>query len=125
MPIPKSEQNRRLTRKQLNPQFQLIKGGWNYRNREDQTLLPPNTLVLGSQNVVTNTSGRLQLVPGFTLDGPSSVIAAPIQSSYDFLMSVSGNTRHLRAYLDPTSGKGILQYRNKDSSNVITYPTLS
>ncbi len=30
-----------------------------YRHREDQTNLPPNVMVDGSQNVLTNTAGRI------------------------------------------------------------------
>lgn len=40
-----------------------------YRNREDITNLPPGVLVVGSQNVITNTSGRLQVRQGYAIDG--------------------------------------------------------
>ena len=102
--------------------YQLVQGNWQYRNREDITILPGNVLVVGSQNVVTNTSGRIQIVKGYTLDGAVGTISAPILSSFDFQM-VTGETRHLRAYTDPTSGKGVLQVRHK-IAGVVTWDTL-
>ena len=95
-----------------------------YRNREDNTMLPPGVLVNGSQNVVTNTSGRVSIVKGYTLDGGASATLAAIQSSYDFLMH-TGITQHLRTYTDPVSNLGVIQYRYKDASNVVTWRDLS
>lgn len=40
-----------------------------YRNREDITNMPPGALVIGSQNVLVNTSGRLQVRQGYVMDG--------------------------------------------------------
>lgn len=40
-----------------------------YRNREDITNLPPGVLVVGSQNILSNVSERLQTRQGYALDG--------------------------------------------------------
>ena len=103
--------------------FSLVTGFEGYRNREDITNLPPGFLVYGSQNVVTNTSGRLQIVKGYTLDGSASTTLASIDSAYDFEMT-NGDIRHVRAYTDPTSGKGILQYRYVTAGGVVSWRNL-
>lgn len=40
-----------------------------YRNREDITNLPPGVLVVGSQNILSNVSERLQTRQGYKIDG--------------------------------------------------------
>ena len=40
-----------------------------YRNREDITNLPPGVLVVGSQNILSNVSERLQTRQGYQIDG--------------------------------------------------------
>ncbi len=40
-----------------------------YRNREDITNLPPGVLVVGSQNILSNVSERLQVRQGYKIDG--------------------------------------------------------
>lgn len=40
-----------------------------YRNREDITNLPPGVLVVGSQNIISNVSERLQTRQGYAIDG--------------------------------------------------------
>ncbi len=40
-----------------------------YRNREDITNLPPGVLVVGSQNILSNVSERLQVRQGYKMDG--------------------------------------------------------
>ncbi len=40
-----------------------------YRNREDITNLPPGVLVVGSQNIISNVSERLQVRKGYKIDG--------------------------------------------------------
>ncbi len=80
-----------------------------YRNREDLTNLPPGVLIPGSQNVLTNVSGRVGITKGYTLDGQSSAVVAPILSAYDYEVS-TGDIRHLRAgFLISNDGK--LQFR--------------
>ena len=40
-----------------------------YRNREDITNLPPGVLVVGSQNIMSNVSERLEVRKGYKIDG--------------------------------------------------------
>jgi hypothetical protein len=105
--------------------FKLVFGfnKYGYRNREDITVLPPGVLVAGSQNVVTNTSNRLAIVQGYTIDGQSSTVLAPILASYDWLMH-NGINQHVRGYLDPTTSQGVLQYRYVDSASIVTWKDL-
>ena len=97
-------------------EFTLVSGGFNYRNREDQTNLPLNIMVTGSQNVLTNVSGRIGVRKGYTLDGQASTVATPVTASYDYLMH-TGTTRNLRGGLH-TGTKGGLQYRYDDGATV-------
>lgn len=87
-----------------------------YRNREDITNLPPGVLIVGSQNVMTNVSERIQVRQGYALDGAVSSVAAPILASFDWL--TRGNEeKHLRAgFLTSAGNDGKLQYRYVDSS---------
>ncbi len=39
-----------------------------YRNREDKTKLAPGILIEGSQNVLTDVTGRVGITKGYTLD---------------------------------------------------------
>lgn len=43
-----------------------------YRNREETSLLKPNTLVAGSHDVLIGVTGMLTSRPGYYLDGPKS-----------------------------------------------------
>lgn len=98
--------------------YQLVQGNWQYRNREDITILPPNVLVVGSQNIVTNVSGRLQTVKGYTLDGQADITTfSPISSAYDFETS-KGHRRNIRVYLDPATGLGVMQVRHKTGTTI-------
>lgn len=95
-----------------------------YRAREDKTMLPPGVLIEGSQNVVTNTAGRIAVTKGYVLDGPASTTIAPILSSYDY-NTAAGTSQHLRAgFLTSAANDGKLQYRYVDSSNVVTWRDL-
>lgn len=68
-----------------------------FNAREDKTLLPPNTLISPSQNVLVGTSGRISLVKGYELDGqPSTDIDSGILSNFDF-DNFKGNRRNMRA----------------------------
>ncbi len=40
-----------------------------YRNREDNTKLPPGVLIDGSQNVLTDVFNRVGITKGYTRDG--------------------------------------------------------
>lgn len=68
-----------------------------YRNKEDISTLPPQTLVLGSQNVLTDSANRVGIRQGYVLDGDvGSQNTYGIDSSYDF-ESQSG-TKNLRKW---------------------------
>lgn len=88
-----------------------------YRNREDVTNLPPAVLSPGSQNVLTNVSGRVGTRLGYTLDGQANVTVSPIVSAFDWNRH-TGDFRNLRAW--GTS----LQYRYVDGLGVVTWRDL-
>lgn len=86
-----------------------------YRNREDISTLAPNTLVVGSHDVLTNVFGRVYSRAGYTLDGASSGLNIGIVSSYDWTTSPSG-VRNLRAGGMTTVGSGYLEVRNVETN---------
>lgn len=97
---------------------------YGYRNREDLTNLTPGVLVAGSQNVLTNVSGRVAARKGYTLDGTASGVNAPILASYDWFTS-KGYERNMRAgYLTSAGNDGKLQYRYVDSTGTVTWRDL-
>lgn len=97
---------------------------YGYRNREDITNLPAGVLIVGSQNVLTDVSGRVGITKGYTLDGSSSTTLAPILASYDYQMH-TGETRHLRAgFLTSAGNDGKLQYRYVASDGTVTWRDL-
>lgn len=67
-----------------------------YRNREDITNLQAGTLVVGSQNVLTNVSERIQLRKGYSLDGEDNSSGVPILSSFDWNTKFNSE-RNIRA----------------------------
>lgn len=90
---------------------------YGYRNREDVTNLPPGVLIVGSQNVITNVSDRVQIRQGYALDGLVSYIAAPVLSSFDWLSKTNGEI-HMRAgRLTSAGNDGKLQFRYVASGN--------
>jgi len=96
-----------------------------YRNREDVTNLPPGVLIVGSQNVLSNVSERIQIRKGYTLDGATSSALAPILASFDWLTRNNGE-RHLRAgFLTSAGNDGKLQYRYVDSNGDVTWRDLA
>src|SRR5574343_78167 len=106
--------------------FSLISGFLNgYRNREDNTVPPPGTMIEGSQNVLTNSAMRLGPRKGYTLDGTASGVVAPILSAFDWPRH-TGDTRHLRAgFLTSAANDGKLQYRYEDpTTGVVTWRDL-
>ena len=103
--------------------FKLVQGGWQYRNREDRTILPPNTMVEGSQNVLTNTTGTVDSRKGYTLDGATTTVLAGIMASTDWLMH-TGEERHLRAGFLSSTNDGKLQYRYVTSAGVVSWRDL-
>lgn len=106
--------------------FRLIKTfEYGYRSREDKTILPPQTLVEGSRDVLTNVSGRIGSRKGYTLDGQSNNNGLGIMSAYDYEMS-NGDIRHLRGgFLSTALNDGKLQYRYVDSSGTVTWRDLA
>lgn len=68
-----------------------------YRNKEDISNLPPEVLVVGSQNVVTNAAEQVGIRQGYTLDGDAGdQNDYGIDSNYDF-RNQSG-TKNLRKW---------------------------
>ena len=105
-------------------EFDIIdKFKYGYRNREDQTNLPAGVLVVGSKNVLTNVSERIQCRKGYALDGPASTTITPITSSYT-LDQYLNFERNLRSY-STTSNTGVLQYRYVNpSTGAVTWRNL-
>ena len=93
-------------------EFAPLKTGFTkgYRNREDQTMLPPDVLVAGSQNVLTDTAERVGIRKGYTLDGQSNSDLAPIAGSFDWQRH-TGDIRNLRSGFNTTGSNGKLQFR--------------
>lgn len=90
-----------------------------YRNREDITNLAPGILITGSQNVLTDVTGRVGITKGYALDGAASSTIAPILASYDYEMN-TGRIQHLRAgFLTSAGNDGKLQFRYDNGSTVV------
>ena len=95
-----------------------------YRNREDITNLPAGVMIVGSQNVLTNVSDRVQVRQGYILDGATSVLASPIASSFDWITKNNGEV-HLRAgFITSAANDGKLQYRYVASDGTVTWRDL-
>ncbi len=103
-------------------EFSLVDNFQNgYRHREDKTNLPANVMVTGSQNVLTNTSGRIGVRQGYQLDGAASTSGVPLLSSYNFF-TFKGVERPLRAgFLTSAANDGKLQYRYVNSAGTVTW----
>lgn len=132
MPTPQQAQSqarntsftlqRRLRNAKIH-EFEIIdRFKYGYRNREDQTNLPAGVLVVGSKNILTNVSERIQARQGYVLDGPISSVTVPIASAYTYFNHLN-TENNLRAYL-PSAGAGTLEYRYVDSSGTVTWRTL-
>lgn len=87
---------------------------YGYRNKEDISNLPPSTLVLGSQNMLTNAADLVGIRQGYVLDGAAGTQNDyGIDSSYDFSNRL-GATQNLRKW-----GTNLeLRYVNPDTSTV-------
>ncbi len=95
-----------------------------YRNREDVTNLPPGVLIVGSQNVITNVSDRVQIRQGYTLDGAVSAVQGPVLASFDWLAKNNGEV-HMRAGGLTTAGNdGKLQWRYDDGAGNVVWENL-
>ncbi len=95
-----------------------------YRNREDITNLPPGVLIVGSQNVLSNISDRIQIRQGYTVDGSINTIDAPVLSSFDWLSKLNGEINMRGGGLTMTGNDGVLQYRYVDSLGAISWRNL-
>lgn len=98
---------------------------YGYRNLEDVTNLPPGVLIVGSQNVLTNVSERVQIRQGYSVDGVESSVAGPVLASFDWLTRGNGE-RHMRAgSLTSAGNDGKLQYRYVDAGGAVTWRDLT
>jgi len=106
-------------------EYSLVKDFAGYNARKDPTLLPTNTLVSPSKNVLIGTSGRIAAVKGYTIDGGSSaVIDSGILANYDF-DNFKSDRRNMRAgFMTVAANDGKLQYRYKDSNGVVSWINL-
>lgn len=97
-----------------------------YRAREEQTILPPGTLVSPSKNVVINTSGRLQQVGGYAVDGDESQTADNgVQGWYDFDTNTDARRNIRSCFVSSAGNDGKVQFRYKDATTlVVTWKTL-
>lgn len=98
---------------------------WGYRNREDVTNLPSGVLIVGSQNVMTNVSERIQIRQGYALDGATSTVLGPVMASFDWQTKQNGE-KHMRAgSLTSAGNDGKLQYRYVDpTTGAVTWRDL-
>jgi len=74
-------------------EFSLISAfPYGYRNREDITNLPPGVLIKGSQNVLTDVTGRVGITKGYVLDGQpaDTFIGFMLQENSDYLLLEDG-----------------------------------
>lgn len=71
---------------------------YGYRNKEDISNLPPETLVVGSQNVLTNAAELVGIRQGYALDGVAgNQNNYGVDSAYDFLTRI-GMIQNLRKW---------------------------
>ena len=86
---------------------------YGYRNKEDISNLPSETLVIGSQNVLTNAAEQIVIRNGYQLDGSSgNQNTYGIDSAYDFNTHSISGIQNLRKwgtnlevrYVNPITG---------------------
>ncbi len=94
-----------------------------YRNREDITNLPPGVLVVGSQNILSNVSERLEVRKGYKLDGAKSSVNASILSSFDWF-SKNNSEIHMRAGFLSSGNDGKMQFRYVKEDGTISWQDL-
>ncbi len=125
MPGPSYSGTARLSRAKAH-EFSLVSSyKLGYRNREDITNLPEGVLIVGSQNVLTNVSERIQIRQGYSLDGSTSDVLAPINASFDWLTRNNGEVHMRVGNLTSAGNDGKLQYRYVDSSGTVTWRDLT
>ena len=96
---------------------------YGYRNREDITNLPPGVLIKGSQNVLVNVSERVQVRQGYSVDGETSALNAPILGCIDWLTRDNSEV-HLRSGFLTASNSAKIQFRYVDPSGNVTWNDL-
>ena len=98
--------------KEITTVFDFVAG---YRNREDTSLLKPETLVAGSHDVLVGTTGRIRSREGYYIDGTSSSTVSVTRPLPDWEMG-TGTIHHLRAGgLTSAGNDGKLQMRYIDT----------
>ena len=95
-----------------------------YRNREDITNLPSGVLVVGSQNVLTNVSERIQVRQGYKMDGAQSSANAPILSSHDWFNKNNQEIHQRVGFLTSAANDGKMQFRWTDTSGNVYWQDL-
>lgn len=86
-----------------------------YRNREDTSLLKPQTLVAGSHDVLIGNTGRVRSREGYYIDGTKSTVVSVTRPLPDWEMG-TGTVHHLRAGgLTSAGNDGQLQLRYVDT----------
>jgi len=95
---------------------------YGYRNREDITNLPAGVLIKGSQNVLTNVSERVQIRQGYSVDGQTSSVNAPILGCIDWLTRNNSEVNVRSGFLTTTSSAKV-QFRH-DASGTVTWNDL-
>lgn len=96
-----------------------------YRNKEDISNLPANTLVVGSQNVLTNAAEQVAIRNGYQLDGAAgNQNTYGIDSSFDFNTHSLAGTQNLRKW-----GTTLEVRHQNPTTNIVSwislaYPTL-
>ena len=125
---------RRLIRMKENSYGIYTNFRFGYRNKEDISTLPPNIMVIGSQNVLTNSANRIAVRKGYALDGSAAdpSITEGIDSSYDF-ETTSGAMRNIRKwgtilgvrYVNPVTKEvsWINIMSGLDSSKIVNFTT--
>lgn len=90
-----------------------------YRNREDTSLLKPQTLVVGSHDVLVGNTGRVRSREGYYVDGSKSSVVSITRPLPDWEMG-TGFVHHLRAgNLTSAGNDGKLQLRYVDTLGAI------
>src|SRR3990167_6688016 len=88
--------------------YQIVSGVRGYITKTDPTVLPPDILVSGSQNVIINDQERVESRAGYELSGQASTSAQAVEAAPEWLHS-EANTTASAEYLLRQVG-GILQF---------------
>lgn len=85
-----------------------------YAAKRDVTKLDGSFLISPSQNVIVNDSGKVEVRPGYELDGEANAALTPIESSFDWNTN-TGTELNIRSYDDE------LEWRYVDSNGDVTH----